>query len=698
LVRARSAREPAIILLDDLQWIDPGSEFFLDHFFEAIEGTRTMILLNFRPGYEAGWMLKPWYQQVRLGPLDEDAMRELVRDLLGDDPSVSDVIDSVITRSEGIPFFAEEIVRCLLRNGHLEGTRGTARLAHPFTETPCCLAAPQSLESMIIARIGELPARERRLLEQAAVIGKQFARPVLEAVSGLSAEEITESLHRLRQLELIMEESLYPLALFAFAHPLLQEVAYSSQLKENRTCLHALVARAMADQHTEEPQEDSALVAFHWEEGGATAEAMRWHARAAGWAGSTRAMDALRHWRRAYELLEGVADPDEVSDVAIDVCYGILNLGWRIGLGRDEATKVLAAGSALAERLGDVGKLALLKSAFGSICGVSGDTKDFLAFCQQAARLADRSGDADVDIAVTWRLVYALLLAGKLGEALEVTERALENCKGDMQLGASLVLTSPLAGLVIFRTMLLCFTGRLEEAEQAQDRMLAIAREVNRYEALCLALSVAPYLAWARGGQSSAVEQARQALALSENLESPFFRHAALQSVGLSYLLEGQVPEALQALRRARDVAAASGTGLDVEGWALAVLAQAELAAGEVQQGLGTARASVASTRRHGTRLYEIDAQLALARARLRVGGAGAEVEDALDRAQELIDECGARLYVPFLCVQRAALAQARGDELARRRELEEARRRFVEIGAPARVAWIAKQLETTAA
>jgi hypothetical protein len=108
----------------------------------------------------------------------------------------------------------------------------------------------------------------------------------------------------------------------------------------------------------------------------------------------------------------------------------------------------------------------------------------------------------------------------------------------------------------------------------------------------------------------------------------------------------------------------------------------------------------VASTRRNGTRLYEIDAQLTLARARLRVGGSGAvaEVEDALDRAQEQIDECGARLYPPFLWVQRAALAQARSDEVARRRALEEARRRFVEIGAPARVAWIAKQLETIAA
>jgi predicted ATPase len=88
LAEARSTREPTVLFLDDLQWIDPGSDTFLAHSIAAVQSTRTLWLVNFRPEYQAEWMREPYYQQLPLLPLGPEAIEEMLADLLGADPSV----------------------------------------------------------------------------------------------------------------------------------------------------------------------------------------------------------------------------------------------------------------------------------------------------------------------------------------------------------------------------------------------------------------------------------------------------------------------------------------------------------------------------------------------------------------------------------------------------------------------------------
>ena len=129
------------------------------------------------------------------------------------------------------------------------------------------------------------------------MIGKEFSGPVLARVVDLDPESLEEALRELVAAEFIFEQELYPEAIYAFKHPLTQEVAYRSQLGERRSAVHAAVARAIAEQYPERLDEWAALLAQHWESAGEALEAARWNARAAAWAGTQDPTAAQRHWQ-----------------------------------------------------------------------------------------------------------------------------------------------------------------------------------------------------------------------------------------------------------------------------------------------------------------------------------------------------------------------------------------------------------------
>jgi class 3 adenylate cyclase len=141
LIQARARREPAVHLLEDLHWFDEVSEAYLENNIEAVPGTRTLVLTTFRPRYHARWMGDSFYRQVALAPLGEEAADELVRDLLGADPSLDGLADRIRERAGGNPFFIEEVVQALAEGGALEGERGVYRLGSEIDESrsrrPC---------------------------------------------------------------------------------------------------------------------------------------------------------------------------------------------------------------------------------------------------------------------------------------------------------------------------------------------------------------------------------------------------------------------------------------------------------------------------------------------------------------------------------------------------------------------------------
>src|SRR3990172_3299551 len=193
IIQARSEREPAVMLLEDLHWIDGGSEAFLETLVEALPSTRTLLLVNFRPEYHAAWMQKSYYQQIPLMPLGPESAGALLQDLLGPDPSLEGLGERIRERTAGNPFFMEEAVQALAESGSLEGAKGAYRLVKSAEE----LAIPATVQALLGARIDRLRERDKRGLQTAAGIGKGFTEPVLRRVAGLPESQLAASLDAL---------------------------------------------------------------------------------------------------------------------------------------------------------------------------------------------------------------------------------------------------------------------------------------------------------------------------------------------------------------------------------------------------------------------------------------------------------------------------------------------------------------------
>ena len=276
-VRQRSLREPVVILLDDAHWIDHASDELMRELVSAVPGTRTLLVANFRPEYRPEWIGGAHYHQLPLSPLGEGPCRELVRDLLGSDPSLGDLADRICERTGGNPFFIEETIRALASCGALVGERGGCRLADPSAS----LALPMTVQSLLAARIDRLGERAKHVLQAAAVIGKSFDEPLLESVTGLVHDDVSSALAALRAAEFVHLETPFPQVQYAFKHPLTREVAYQSQLGERRARMHAAVAGALETLKTDRLGEYASLIAHHWESSGMRFEAARWRQRAA---------------------------------------------------------------------------------------------------------------------------------------------------------------------------------------------------------------------------------------------------------------------------------------------------------------------------------------------------------------------------------------------------------------------------------
>jgi predicted ATPase len=153
LARARSVREPAVYLFEDLHWFDRASEEFIENLVGIAPGNRTLMLLNFRPEYHAAWMQRSYYEQLPLLPLSPEAIVELLADLLGTDSSLRRLTELIRERTGGNPFFIEEIVQSLVETGVVAGARGAYRLVTPVEE----VGLPATVQAVLAARIDRLP-------------------------------------------------------------------------------------------------------------------------------------------------------------------------------------------------------------------------------------------------------------------------------------------------------------------------------------------------------------------------------------------------------------------------------------------------------------------------------------------------------------------------------------------------------------
>lgn len=647
LVHASSQVEPGVNLLEDLHWIDPGSETFLAQLVEAVPGTRNVTVVNFRPEYSAEWMRKSYYRQISLLPLGPQAIEALLRDLIGADSSLDGLPDLIRERTAGNPFFMEELVRALVEAGNLAGERGAYRLLRPVDGS----TVPPTVNAVLAARIDRLGEREKDALQNAAVIGTEFTQPVLARAAQLSGDDLEATVRSLIASEFLYEQELYPEAVYAFKHPLTREVAYGTQLGERRAAVHRRVAEALQELYADRLDERAALLAQHWESAGEELEAARWSARAAAWAGINDISEAIRNWRKVGELVQSLPESPETIGLALASRVWRLNHGWRLGISEQEAAALYEGGRELAERSGDSVNLLLLQTMYATVRGLGGHVEEYVELTREAMGLADSIGAPAMRMAVMPNGIYSHMVRGHLDEALRLADEAMELGRDDPTLAAGMGLASPYAFCVMMRGVVLNAMGRLDEAEAEHERALRVAREQGDLETQGWTHANHAFLARNTGRTDIALSHATQGYEIAERIGDSFSRGWALTNVGYAHLLREEWQEAIEAVEVSLERSREARTGLEGEPWRLAILAEALIGAGDGRSARATAEEAVALTLERGSEWILPYCYRVLAEALLASDGpgAGSDAGAALDNAESAAERTGARSELPFI-------------------------------------------------
>ena len=536
-----SLNQPLILVFEDLHWIDGETQGFLDLLSESVASTRFLLLVNYRPEYRPEWGGKTYYTQLRLVPLGEAEADELLRFLLGSDASLTTLKQTILEKTEGTPFFIEEVVQELVEQGMVVRTEVGAVLCDRPPEgahVGAPLQIPTTVQGVLAARIDRLAAEEKELLQQLSVIGRQFPVSLVKQVVSQSEADLYRVLASLQAKEFLYEQPAFPESEYLFKHALTQDVAYGTVLQEQRKTLHEQTGRAIETLYQEKPEDHYSELAHHYSESENAEKAVEYLGLAGQQAARQSANEeASTHFTAALELLQTLPDTP--------------------GRTRQELTLHLRLGTSLMATKGYA-------------------AADVERTYTRAQELCLQGGEPLQVAQVLFGMHVFNMGRGKYTAARALEEQFLQGAQRQQDATLSLVVHAALAETMHYRGE---FTSAQAHCDQAvalydSEHHRDLAYQLGQDPGL-LALGHAAKTLWYRGYPEQALERVHHCLSLAQALSHPLSLAEALYAVAHVHLLrregqEAQAPAAaLSTLAHEQGFAFWLGYGPSLQGWAL---------------------------------------------------------------------------------------------------------------------------------
>jgi class 3 adenylate cyclase/tetratricopeptide (TPR) repeat protein len=543
LVRESQA-EPLLLVFEDLHWIDSETQALLDRLIESLPAAHILVLVNYRPEYQHAWGSKTYYRQLRLAPLPPESIEELLGTLLGAAVELEPLKRLLVERTEGNPFFLEESVRTLVESGALGGRPGAYGLSIPVNE----VHAPATVQAVLSARIDRLPPDEKRLLETAAVLGKDVSFALLQAVADLPEDSLRQMLADLQAGEFLYETSLFPDLEYTFKHALTHEVAYGSVLHERRRALHARIVGAIEAVYPDRLAEHVERLAHHALRGEVWDKAVTYlrQAGAKAWARSANreAVSSLEHALAALaHLPESRANLETGIDLRIDLRNALLPLAE---IGRME--EHLAEAERLAEALQDQRRLSRVASYLAWCFHATGHHHRAVEAAGRALAIARDLDDVALEIPANLFLGYAHGALGQLKQAIGLYARNIALLRGDLALERFGLAASAacVSGYQLATT--LAELGEFGEAKARAEEALRIARAVEHPLGVAWAAFATGHVYLQKGDLKDAVRHLEGALGLCREWGLLVLLPMVAAKLGSAYVLGGRLAEATPVL------------------------------------------------------------------------------------------------------------------------------------------------------
>lgn len=683
-LRAGALKDPALVILENLGLLEANKAVaaFLDDLVEALPQGRTLLVVTYRPDYQSRWAELATHniQVLRLGPLDRPDAEKLAAQLLGGDRSTVDLAPLLAERSGGNPLFMEELLRELVDSGVFERNRHGHKLMRPLDS----LQLPAEIQSVVAARVDRLEAGQKRLLQVAAVIGKQFDVDVLAAVMAVKPGSLRSALEALERAQWIYRDSGER---YVFHQGLVREVIYHSQLSEQRQTLHGQVATVLARLRKASADESASLIAHHFRQAGQIETAISWHERAAQWAQGRDLGEALRHWHDIIQLT-----PQLPENCAGGVCSElrararVLHLGARSGMPAQELQPIISAGRELVSKCPDPGISGqfLLASAIERY--MDGDLPNAHDYAARAVLAAPAS---PLQAAALVSLANICLQQGDLQAALSAVAEGQTLIGRRLTFGLEFLGRSPLVSLKLIEGAALSIQGDWKAGAACVTSALKLGQSLALPEQQGHLLMAAATLAAERGEIELAIAQAGESLRIVEHTGNLMVQNSARAALGRVCLLQGDWARARTLAEQGLATIARTNHVRHEEPKLLAILAGAQIGAGQPDQAHDTARQAVRRATQLAMPFGEIDARLVLAAAitARRPKNISMQAESELRTAEKLITQIGARGLEHLLPLTRLLLLRMTGDQAKANEMLEVLRERFKTMGLKRRAA-----------
>jgi tetratricopeptide (TPR) repeat protein len=539
--------QPLILVFEDLHWIDSETQGFLDGLLESIPTASVLLLFNYRPEYQHPWGSKTYYTQLRLDPLTAETADDLLDSLLGGDPELQPLKKMLIERTEGNPFFLEECVRSLVESRILERDRGNYRLLRSLAS----VEVPATVQAILAARIDRLPAEDKRLLQTAAVIGKDVPYALLAAIAELAEPDLREGLARLQAAEFLYEASLFPDLEYTFKHALTHEVAYAGVLRERRQEMHARIVKAIKALYAARLSEHVERLAHHAFRAELWADALAYlHQAGAKSLARSAYPQAVTCFEQALTVLPKVPETRELLEQAIDIRFDLrtsLNPSGDL----ERIFGYVREAEALARALGDQRRLGWASAYSSFHYWQSGHSSKARMFGEHVQAIAESLPDVALKVAANLSLGTAYQLSGDNRWAEIFFRNVVGLLEGDLKRERFGFVAFP---GVMSRTNLafaLGDLGRFDEGIRYARDGIGLAEAVNHPWSLANACSNVAFLHRAKGDFDEAIRLLERALAVARDWKLTFFMPHLKGALGHVYGLRGRVPEGLSLLEDA---------------------------------------------------------------------------------------------------------------------------------------------------
>jgi predicted ATPase/class 3 adenylate cyclase len=542
---------------EDLHWADPSTREVLTLFLDQVPTARLLATLTFRPDFTPPWKSRSHISHLTLSRLGRPQVETMVKQVTGDKSLPKEVIQQIVSKTDGVPLFVEELTKSVLESVEsIESVGSGGRLGR----SALSLGIPATLQDALMARLDRLGAA-KEIAQLGAVLGREFPYEVLQAISPLAEETLQRALEQLVEVELVYQRGVLPQAIYLFKHALIQDTAYQSLLKSKRQQYHIQIAHVLEERFPETKETQPELVAHHYTEASLIEQALPYWLQAGQKAieRSTH-VEAIGHLSKGLELLTTLPDTPERAQQELALQLALSNsLMATKGYAAPEVEKVYARALELCRQVGKTSQLFPVLVGLWRFYLSRAEHKTALELGEQCLRLAQRMDNPVRLLGAHQSIGITLFSLGELIQARAHLEQAI-------------ALYNPRK-------------RHFHASRSGQDPGVA-----------CLTFSV--WTLWALGYPDQALRKSLEAVILAQELSHPLsLAQASIAALRLhQYRREGQVvlerSEALITLSTEHKFAFLLAWGTFMRGWAVTEQGQREKGIAQMRQGLAAHRAT----------------------------------------------------------------------------------------------------------